>query len=157
MTAVQRTPPDTLWRCWQVLQGDLVAPFAQYGSDLRGLAPWPRTGSLVAVCLWPGRDHAVPAAGCECGVRGMERLDELLEVMARARLLFTAPSVVGTVALSGRVLGPSAADPPRTWRGERAELVGPLYASPLVGAPATAALSRSYGRPLQPWWSRPRA
>ncbi len=91
----------------------LVAPFARLGADPRGREPW-TAGRAEAVCL-DGRDDDTPGKRCECVIRGMERLADVLAVMRSVGHLPNGrPCVVGQVTLSGKVIGPSKNDPPGT-------------------------------------------
>ncbi len=55
------------------------------------------------------------------------------------------------VTLSGKVIGPSKADPRRTWRGKYADLFGPLYVTPNTPRQMRDALASSYVRPVLAW------
>jgi hypothetical protein len=147
-------PAGPLWRVWLVIDGALVAPFARLGADPRGREPWP-AGRAEAVCL-DGRADDTPGKRCECGIRGMERLADVLAVMRSVGHLPNGrPCAVGKVELSGKVIGPSRADPRHTWRGRFAELSGPLYVTTNTPHEARAALSSTYRRPVLSWSELP--
>ena len=88
------------WRAWRLALDRHGVSLVPIG---RG-RPWPRQKTAAARCF-RHRSHDAPVAACTCGLYAAT--DERL--LARAR----SPSVVGKVALWGRVIQHSLG-----WRGE---------------------------------------
>ena len=88
------------WRAWRLALGRRAVSLVPLG---RG-KPWPKLEPAAARCL-RHRRHDAPVVTCTCGLYASNDV----ELLDRAR----SPSVVGTVALWGRVVEHS-----RGWRGE---------------------------------------
>jgi hypothetical protein len=150
----------TGWRCWQVGQrrfGGL--PMLRNPWANSGLTFWWEPGAVqVAECFW---DNGVPVFGmkaqcqgtvaptCTCGVRSMTTLENLAAFMASDRQLDRHPekaAAIGRVRIGGRIQhhNPGLPRPEGYNRSEYAELIGPVFVSPLADR-WTGGLSAQYG------------
>lgn len=125
LEAEQGGGPVTAWRVWRL--SPRPARVAVLGAPLWRNVDWPR-GQLTAWCPAERfKRHRAPERGCNCGVRGLTDLGELL-----AHRWFREPgpaTVLGTVTLSGRLLGLAVHDddPPSMIRAEHGRLGDRLY------------------------------
>lgn len=140
MSPVEIDWTGTGWRAWRVAVGGLLRnPWANSGQTYL----WNPGEVQVAECFWiKGVSSLVRGCGgyvsarCSCGIRSMSTLSALADFMAESRQLARDPykaTVVGRVRIGGKVQHRIPGLPAREGyqRSEYAEIVGPLYVSPL--------------------------
>ncbi|MEX1265215.1 MAG: hypothetical protein WEE66_15030 [Actinomycetota bacterium] len=102
------------WRIWNLSEGPTGPSLLPAGS---GVDAWSPRRAVEARCGAPSllsvgrRSHRVPALDCRCGIYA----GRSLETFGRPRPAWPPPSVVGTVALWGKVI-----EHERGWRGQLA-------------------------------------
>ena len=152
--------PATHWRLHRVTpSGHLIPPVA--GPGPYGRLIWPEHGTAKA---WCQHHPQPPEPQCECGLRGMDEPEDILAFAAMLNWLDTATwrihwmishqvvIAISQAELSGRLEGPSPADPPRVTRAAAASLACPLYLSVNGWSWPDRAdrLATRYGHPVLP-------